>query len=65
MTICMLCKNQKAGQSPFSQIVFVARRLDGIAINKILQIVHIVELKRSTDMDEGFLELYKFELEAT
>jgi len=31
--------------------------LDRVAINEALQIVYILELKRSTDRDEGFLEV--------
>ena len=34
---------------------FWGRRPDGVAINKALKIVHILEFKRSTDGDEGFL----------
>jgi len=33
------------------------RRLDGSAINEALKIVYILEFKRSTDRDEGFLEV--------
>jgi len=33
------------------------RRLDGVAINEALKIVYILEFKRSTDRDEGFLEV--------
>jgi len=36
---------------------FWGRRLDGVAINEALKIVHIFEFKRSTDRDEGFLEV--------
>jgi len=36
---------------------FWGRRLDGDAINEALQIVHFVEFQRSTDRDEGFLEV--------
>ena len=33
------------------------RRPDGVAINEALQIVYILEFKRSADKDEGFLEV--------
>ena len=33
-----------------------ARQLDGVAITEALQIVYILECKRSTDRDEQFLE---------
>ena len=36
---------------------FWGRRPDGVAINKALKIVHILEFKQSTDRDEGFLEV--------
>jgi len=36
---------------------FWGRRPDGVAINEALKIVYILELKRSTDWDEGFLEV--------
>jgi len=36
---------------------FCCRRLDGVAINEALQIVYILQFKRSTDRDEGFLEV--------
>jgi len=36
---------------------FWGRRPDGAAINEALKIVHILEFKRSTDRDEGFLEV--------
>jgi len=35
----------------------ICRRLDGVAINEALKIVYILEFKRSTDRDEGFLEV--------
>ena len=35
---------------------FWGRRLDGVAINEALKIVYILEF-RSTDRDEGFLEV--------
>ena len=34
---------------------FWGRRSDGVAINEALKIVYILELKRSTDRDDGFL----------
>jgi len=36
---------------------FWGRQLDGVAINEALKIVYILEFKRSTDRDEGFLEV--------
>jgi len=36
---------------------FWGRRLDGVAINEALNIVYALEFKRSTDRDEGFLEV--------
>ena len=36
---------------------FWGRRPDGFAINEALQIGYILEFKRSTNMDEGFLEV--------
>ena len=36
---------------------FWYRQLDGVAINKVVEIEFIVEFKRSTDRDEGFLEV--------
>jgi len=33
------------------------RRPDGVAMNEALKIVYILELKRSTNRDEGFLEV--------
>jgi len=36
---------------------FWGRRPDGFAINEALQIGYILEFKRSTDRDEGFLEV--------
>jgi len=36
---------------------FWGRRPDGVAINVALKIVYILEFKRSTDRDEGFLEV--------
>ena len=37
------------------------RRPDGVAIKEALQIVCILEFKRSTDRDEGFLEVKEAE----
>ena len=36
---------------------FRGRRPDGVAINEALKIAYILEFKRSTDRDEGFLEV--------
>ena len=36
---------------------FWGRRPDGFAINEAMQIGYILELKRPTDRDEGFLEV--------
>jgi len=36
---------------------FWVRRPDGVALNEALKIVYILEFKRSTDRDEGFLEV--------
>ena len=36
---------------------FWGRRPDGVAINEALKIVYILEFKRSTDRDQGFLEV--------
>ena len=41
----------------FSVNHFWGRRPDGVAINEALKIVYILEFKRSTDRDEGFLEV--------
>jgi len=40
---------------------FWGRRLDGFAINEDMQIVYILKFQRSTDRDEGFLELKELE----
>ena len=40
---------------------FWGRRPDGVAINETLQIVYMLEFKRSTDRDEGFLEVTRTE----
>jgi len=40
---------------------FWGRRPDGVAINEALKIVYISEFKRSTDRDEGFLEVKEAE----
>ena len=36
---------------------FCGRRLDGVAIIEALKIIYILEFKRLTDRDEGFLEV--------
>jgi len=36
---------------------FWCRRPDGVAINEALKIIYILEFQRSTDRDEGFLEV--------
>jgi len=36
---------------------FLCRRPDGVAINEALKIVYILEFKRSTDSDDGLLEV--------
>ena len=41
---------------------FWGRRRDEAAINETLQIVNILEFKRSTDRDEGFLEVKEAEV---
>ena len=60
MTIPVKKKSRDTVQ-PRSRSFFVyrfwGRRLDGVAINETLKIVHILEFKRSTDRDEGFLEV--------
>jgi len=40
---------------------FWGRRLDGVAINVHMQIVHISEFKQLTDRDKGFLEVKEAE----
>ena len=40
---------------------FWGRRPDGVAIYEALQIVYMLEFKRSTDRDEGFLEMKEAE----
>ena len=40
---------------------FWGRRPDGVAINEALQIVYILDSKRSTGRDEGFLEVKEAE----
>ena len=40
---------------------FWGRPLDGVEINEALQIVNILESKRSTDRDEEFLEVKEAE----
>ena len=41
----------------FFVICFWGRRLDGVAINEALQMVYFLELERSADRDEGFIEV--------
>ena len=41
----------------FSVNRFWSRRPDGVAINEALKIVYTFEFKRSTDRDEGFVEV--------
>ena len=41
----------------FSVNRFWGRQPEGVAINETLKIVYILEFKRSTDRDEGFLEV--------
>ena len=41
---------------------FWGRRRDEAAINETLQLVNILEFKRSTDRDEGFLEVKEAEV---
>jgi len=54
-------KSQEARYNPDPGSFFVnrfwGRRPDGVAINEALKIGYIVEFKRSTDRDEGFLEV--------
>jgi len=45
----------------FCEIYFWGRRPDGVAINEALQIVCILEFKRSADRDEKFLEVKEAE----
>jgi len=45
----------------FFENCFWVRRPDGVAINMDLQIVYTLEFKRSTDRDEGFLEVKEAE----
>jgi len=54
-------KNQEARYNFDPESFFVnrfrSRRPDGVAINEALQVGWILEFKRSTDRDEGFLEV--------
>ena len=54
-------KIQEAGYNLDPESFFVnrswSRQPDGVAINEALKIVYILEFKRSTDRDEGFLEV--------
>ena len=45
----------------FFRNYFWGRRPDGFAINEALQIAYIFEIKRSTDRDEGFLQVKEAE----
>jgi len=40
---------------------FWGKRQDGVAMNQDMQIVYILEFERSTDRDEGFLEVKEAE----
>jgi len=46
----------------FFESCYWGRRPDGVAINEDMQIVYILEFKRSTDRDEGFLEVREAEV---
>ena len=58
-------KGQETRYNFYSVSLFVSRfwgrRSDGITINEALQIAYILEFKRSTDRDEGFLEVKEAE----
>jgi len=58
-------KSQEARYNLDPESFFVhrswGRRPDGVAINEVLQIVYIFQFKRSTDRDEGFLEVKEAE----
>ena len=58
-------KNQEAWYNLDPESFFVnrfwGRPLDGVEINEALQIVNILESKRSTDRDEEFLEVKEAE----
>jgi len=58
-------KSQEAWYNLDPESFFVnrswGRRPDGVAINEVLQIVYIFQFKRSTDRDEGFLEVKEAE----
>jgi len=53
------CQEARYNLDPGSFFVnrFWGRQLDVVAINEALKIVYILEFKRSTDRDEGFLVL--------
>jgi len=59
-------KNQEARYNldpeSFLENRFWGRRPDGFAINETLKIGYILEFKRSTDRDEGFLEVKEAEV---
>jgi len=50
-------KSQEARYNLFFVNYFWGRRPDGVAINEALKIGYILEFKRSTDRDEGFLDV--------
>jgi len=54
-------KSQEARYNLDPESFFVNRLPVGVAINEALQIVYILEFKRSTDRDEGFLEVKEAE----
>jgi len=58
-------KSQQAWYNLNPESFFVnrvwGRRPDGVAINVALQIEYILEFERSTDRDEGFLEVKEAE----
>jgi len=58
-------KSQETRYNPDPASFFVnrfwGRRPDGVAINEALQIEYILEFKRSTDRDEGFLRVKEAE----
>ena len=54
-------KSQEARYNFDPESFFWGRRPDGVAINEALQIVYMLEFKRSTDRDEGFLQVKEAE----
>jgi len=60
---CQKSQETQCNLDPGSFFVnrFWGRRPDGVAINEALKIVYILESKRSTDRDEGFLEVKEAE----